>query len=82
MRNTSFESTLLPREISCSQVEYGKKMQENHEALQLVIGKQVPLKRFGEAEEVANTVLFLTSRKASFIMGACVVADGGQTRAF
>ena len=38
--------------------------------------------RLGTAQEVANAVLFLSSRKAAFITGACLVVDGGQTRTF
>jgi len=37
-----------------------------------------PLKRFGEAVEVANTVLFLASAEASYITGACVDVNGGM----
>jgi 3-oxoacyl-[acyl-carrier protein] reductase len=36
-----------------------------------------PLGRFGKAEEVANTVLFLGSDQASYITGACVDINGG-----
>jgi 3-oxoacyl-[acyl-carrier protein] reductase len=40
----------------------------------------VPLGRFGNTQEVADIVLFLSSDRASFVTGACWVADGGQTR--
>ncbi|UCF98666.1 MAG: SDR family oxidoreductase [Spirochaetaceae bacterium] len=36
-----------------------------------------PLGRFGKAEEVAATVLFLASDQASYITGACVDINGG-----
>ena len=39
----------------------------------------VPLKRVGRPEEIAQTILFLSSDKASFITGASVAADGGKT---
>lgn len=39
--------------------------------------KQVPLRRFGTTEEVANTVLFLASREASYITGASIEVSGG-----
>ena len=38
---------------------------------------RVPLKRFGNADEVANTVLFLASSDSSFIAGEEILVDGG-----
>lgn len=37
------------------------------------------LKRFGSAEEVANAVVFLASRRASYITGQFIAVDGGYT---
>jgi 3-oxoacyl-[acyl-carrier protein] reductase len=45
-----------------------------------MIQAEVPLGRFGRPEEIADLAVFLSSDRASFITGACVVADGGQTR--
>jgi NAD(P)-dependent dehydrogenase (short-subunit alcohol dehydrogenase family) len=39
----------------------------------------VPLKRVGEPEEIAQTIVFLASSKASFIDGASIAVDGGKT---
>ena len=39
----------------------------------------VPLKRVGGPEEVAQTIVFLASDKASFITGASYLVDGGKT---
>ena len=41
--------------------------------------KLVPLNRFGEAEEVANAVVFLSSPAASYINGINLPVDGGRT---
>ena len=38
-----------------------------------------PLGRVGEPEEVGKAVAFLASDEASFIHGAALVIDGGQT---
>ncbi len=38
---------------------------------------QVPLRRFGKAEEVARAALFLASDDASFMTGAELLVDGG-----
>jgi 3-oxoacyl-[acyl-carrier protein] reductase len=37
----------------------------------------IPLGRIGEAQEVADTICFLVSEKASYINGAVITVDGG-----
>src|SRR3977135_362746 len=39
----------------------------------------VPLNRVGRPEEIAQTIMFLASDKASFITGASYVVDGGKS---
>lgn len=39
----------------------------------------IPLERLGTVEEISSTALFLVSNEASFITGAIVAADGGQS---
>lgn len=40
--------------------------------------EQVPMKRFGQPEEVASTVAFLASQDASYITGVEINVDGGM----
>ena len=47
-----------------------------------MLENEVPLKRFGTPEEVADAVTFLCSDRATFITGSTLVVDGGQTRSF
>lgn len=42
------------------------------------LAEQVPLGRVGSTADIVETVLFLLSRRASFITGAVVPVDGGQ----
>jgi NAD(P)-dependent dehydrogenase (short-subunit alcohol dehydrogenase family) len=39
---------------------------------------EVPLKRIGTPEEVAEAIVFVASEKASFMIGATVAVDGGK----
>ena len=38
----------------------------------------VPLKRVGRPEEIAQTIVFVASDKASYITGASIAVDGGK----
>jgi len=58
-----FEKTELPREVVD---EFAKQIVET-----------VPMKRFGQPEEVAATVAFLASDDASYITGVEINVDGG-----
>src|SRR5713226_5910565 len=44
-----------------------------------VLAATVPLQRVGRPEEIAQTIMFLASDKASFITGASYLVDGGKT---
>ena len=41
---------------------------------------EIPLRRLGQAREVADLVSFLASERASYITGAVIPVDGGLTR--
>jgi 3-oxoacyl-[acyl-carrier protein] reductase len=58
---------------------WARKMVENPTATKEMLDRHVPFKRFGTIDEIADCVLFLASVRASFVTGACMAIDGGQT---
>ena len=43
------------------------------------VNRKIPLRRHGEPQEMAGTVLYLVSDAASYTNGECIVVDGGLT---
>ena len=43
------------------------------------LAKLIPLQRIGQAEDIANTILFLLSDESSYITGTEITVDGGLT---
>lgn len=54
--------------------------EEQIEGFAAGVPQQVPLGRFGQAEEVAKTALFLLSDEASYITGSELAVDGGMAQ--
>jgi NAD(P)-dependent dehydrogenase (short-subunit alcohol dehydrogenase family) len=44
--------------------------------------KRIPSVRMGQAEDVAELVLFLAGDRSSYVTGAELAADGGVTAAY
>jgi 3-oxoacyl-[acyl-carrier protein] reductase len=72
-------NTVCPGNIYFKDGTWDFKMQENKQGVLDMLEKNVPLNRFALPEEIADLVLFLSSERASFVTGSCIIADGGQT---
>jgi 3-oxoacyl-[acyl-carrier protein] reductase len=57
-----------------------RRQQADPDGIADFVRREMPLGRFGTAEEVASVVAFLCSRQASLVTGACIAVDGGQGR--
>ena len=52
---------------------------ETYEAFLKARAGDIPLRRFGEAEEFANIACFLASDKGGYIAGVAINVDGGRS---
>ncbi len=59
---------------------WDKRVKADPEGMRAFVRSNLPLGRFGRADEVGDTVAFLSSARASLITGACIAVDGGQGR--
>jgi len=58
---------------------WDKKINNDPKGIKKLIKSTVPMNRFGTPEEIADASVFLCSERASFITGAVLIIDGGQT---
>src|SRR3990170_519383 len=59
---------------------WGRRIEEDPEGMRRFVEQNIPMGRFGTPEEIANVVVFLCSERASWVTGACINVDGGQSR--
>ncbi|WP_126974174.1 SDR family oxidoreductase [Gynurincola endophyticus] len=56
-----------------------KKANQSYETVTAQMTKDVPMKRFGTAEEIAAVAVFLAGDAASYVTGVSIPVDGGRT---
>lgn len=57
-----------------------RKQKSDPEKIENFIKSSLPFGRFGRVEEIADTVVFLSSARASWVSGACINVDGCQSQ--
>ena len=75
-------NSVAPGSISFPGGSWAIRQTADPEGMASFIERELPFGRFGRAEEVGDVVAFLASPRASWITGACVTVDGGQSRSF
>ncbi len=73
-------NTVAPGSTRFEGGSWDKRVKADPEGMAEFVKQQIPAGRFGTAPEIAETVAFLASQKASMITGACLNVDGGQSR--
>ena len=71
---------VAPGSIQFPGGSWDKRVKADPEGMRAFVDANLPLGRFGRAEEVADVVTFLASERASLITGACIAVDGSQGR--
>ena len=72
--------SLAPGSIRFPGGSWDTRCVQDPDGMAVFIEQNLPIGRFGSAEEVADVAAFLVSDRASLITGACINADGGQSR--
>ncbi|OCA84028.1 short-chain dehydrogenase [Bacillus sp. FJAT-27225] len=73
-------NSIAPGSILHETGNWKKRIEADPEGMKEFVNKEIPAGRFGTPEEIANVAVFLASEKASWIVGASINVDGGQSR--
>ena len=72
-------NVIAPGNVYFEGGSWDEKIQQDKKLVDSIVNSTVPMKRFARPQEIADSAVFLCSRRASFITGATLVVDGGQT---
>lgn len=73
-------NSIAPGSILHESGNWKKRLDADPVGIREFVKKEIPAGRFGTVEEIANVTAFLASEKASWIVGASINVDGGQSR--
>lgn len=73
--------SVAPGSISFPGGSWDRRQKADPAGMAAFVAREIPFGRFGRPDEIGDVVAFLCSPRASWITGACVPIDGGQSRA-
>jgi 3-oxoacyl-[acyl-carrier protein] reductase len=73
-------NSVAPGSIRHPGGSWDRRCVEDPEGMARFVAANIPGGRFGRADEVGDVVTFLSSPRASWVTGACLAIDGGQSR--
>lgn len=73
-------NSIAPGSICFPGGSWDRRWKEDPEGMAKFAEESFALRRFGTAKEIGDVAVFLVSERASFITGACLNVDGGQSR--
>ena len=92
MKNLALRKDLVREGITFNSVAPGcimipdtgweREYKNDPQAFNKMVDERFPLGRLGKPEEVASAVAFICSEKASFLNGASLLVDGGESKVF
>ena len=73
-------NSLAPGSILFPGGSWHRRQQADPEGIAEFVKRELPFGRFGRPDEIGAVVTFLASPRASWVSGASIVVDGGQSR--
>lgn len=73
-------NSVAPGSIYFPGGSWDRRLKADPEGITQFMKAAIPFGRFGKPEEIADVVVFLCSERASWVTGACINVDGGQSR--
>lgn len=73
-------NSVAPGSIFFPGGSWDRRLKADPEGITAFLKREIPSGRFGRPEEIADVVVFLCSERASWVTGACLNVDGGQSR--
>jgi 3-oxoacyl-[acyl-carrier protein] reductase len=80
-KNITFNS-VAPGALMIAGTGWEEEKNKNPKRFDARLNANFPLGRMGTPEEVARVIVFICSKSASYVNGACIAVDGGESRSF